>query len=62
MTGEAGRWMWIVMSGFGVVVLAAALFYAMSAWRKRRSPAAERPRDRKTEELHRQRDPDEDIR
>ena len=43
-----------------VVLLAGALGYGMWSWRaKRRSPAMDRLRDRKTEELHRRPDPDE---
>jgi hypothetical protein len=41
------------------VLLGLALFYGLSVWRKRRSPAADRFRDRKTEELSSQPDPEE---
>jgi hypothetical protein len=59
MTGEAGGWLWILIDIGAVVILGAALAYGIWTWRVRRSPAAERLRDRKTEELHRQPDPDE---
>ena len=59
MSGEAGGWMWILIDVGAVVLLGLALFYGLSVWRKRRSPAADRFRDRKTEELSRQPDPEE---
>lgn len=62
MSGEAGGWMWIVIDVGAVVLLAGALAYGMWTWKARRNPAAERLRERKTEELHRQPDPDEAAR
>jgi flagellar basal body-associated protein FliL len=60
MSGEAGGWMWLLLNVGLVALLAAALAYGMWSWRaKRRSPAIDRLRDRKTEELQRRRDPDE---
>lgn len=59
MTGEAGGWMWIAVDIVAVAVLGLALAYGVWTWRGRRSPAVERLRDRKTEELHAQPDPDE---
>ncbi len=60
MSGELGGWMWILMNVGLVVLLGAALGYGMWTWRaRRRSPAMDRLRDRKTEELKNRRDPDE---
>jgi hypothetical protein len=59
MSGEAGGWMWIAIDVGAVIVLAAALAYGVWSWKARRSPAVERLRDRKTEELYRQPDQDE---
>jgi hypothetical protein len=61
MSGEeASGWMWIVMNVGLVALLGGALGYGMWTWRaKRRSPAMDRLRDRKTEELHKRADPDE---
>jgi hypothetical protein len=59
MSGEAGGWMWIAIDVGAVLLLGAALAYGMFAWRRRRSPAMDRLRDRKTEELQRRPDPDE---
>ena len=60
MSGQAGGWMWLLLNVGLVVLLAGALGYGMWCWRaKRRSPAMDRLRDRKTEELHRRPDPDE---
>jgi anti-sigma-K factor RskA len=59
MSGEAGGWMWILVNVGAVAVLGAALAYGVWTWKARRSPAVERLRRRKTEELHRQPDPDE---
>jgi hypothetical protein len=60
MSGEAGGWMWFLMNVGLVVLLGGALGYGMWTWRaKRRSPAVDRLRDRKTEELQNRRDPDE---
>jgi hypothetical protein len=59
MSGEAGGWMWIALDVGAVLLLGAALAYGMLAWRRRRSPAIERLRDRKTQELQRRPDPDE---
>jgi hypothetical protein len=59
MTGEAGGWLLILIDVGAVPVPGGALAYGIWSWRARRSPAAERLRDRETEELHRQPDPDE---
>ena len=60
MSGEAGGWMWLLMNVGLVMLLGAALVYGMWTWRaKRRSPAMDHLRDRKTEELQQRRDPDE---
>lgn len=61
MSGEAGGWMWIFIDVGAVVLLGLALLYGLSVWRKRRSPEADRLRNRKTEELHRRPDPDENA-
>ena len=58
MTGQGGAWMWILMSIGAVSLFGAGLAYGVWTW-SRRSPAPERLRDRKTEELHSRRDPDE---
>ncbi|MGE3986449.1 hypothetical protein [Pseudorhodoplanes sp.] len=58
-SGEAGGWLWILIDIGAVLLLAIALGYGVWNWRVRRSPAADRLRDRKTVELHQQRDPDE---
>lgn len=60
MSGEASGWMWILMDVGMVLLLGAALGYGMWTWRaKRRSPAVDDLRDRKTEELTTRRDPGE---
>jgi flagellar basal body-associated protein FliL len=59
MSGETSGWLWILIDVVAVIVLGAALAYGAWKWRDRRRPAIERVRDRKTEELHRQPDPDE---
>lgn len=59
MTGEAGGWMWLLIDVGAVILLGAALAYGLWTWKARRSPALDRLRQRKTEELHRQPDPDE---
>ncbi len=60
MSGEAGGWMWFAMNVGLVILLGVALGYGMWTWRaKRRSPEMDRLRDKKTEELHSRRDPDE---
>ena len=61
MSGEAGGWMWIIVDVGAVLLLGLALLYGVLVWRKRRSPAMDRVRDRKTVELHRQPDPDENA-
>ena len=61
MSGETGGWMWVLIDVGAVVLLGLALFYGLSVWRKRRSPAEDRLRDRKTEELSRQPDPEENA-
>lgn len=41
-TDEAG-WLWVVIDVLGVLVLAGALIYGLSTWRKKRTdPATER--------------------
>jgi hypothetical protein len=60
MTGEAGGWMWLLIDVAGMVLLGAALGYGVWAFgHRRRTAALERLRNQKTEELQRQRDPDE---
>jgi len=61
MSGEAGGWMWLLVDVGAVVLLALALLYGLSVWRKRQSSAIERLRDRKTQDLHKQHDPDENA-
>ena len=61
MSGEAGGWMWMIVDVGAVLVLGLALMFGVMAWRKRRSRAMNRVRDRKTEELYRRPDPDENA-
>jgi hypothetical protein len=53
MNGDAGGWLFLLMDVAFVVLLAAALIYGLSVWRKRRSAAGEQVRDRATRELYR---------
>jgi hypothetical protein len=52
MNGDAGGWLWFIIDVAFVALLAAALIYGISVWRKRRSAAAERRRDAATRELY----------
>ena len=52
MDGEAGGWLWLVIDVAFVALLAAALVYGVSMWRKRRSAAADRVRDNATRDLY----------
>jgi hypothetical protein len=52
MNDDAGGWLWLVIDVAFVALLAAALVYGVSVWRKRRSAASEQVRDRATRELY----------
>jgi hypothetical protein len=52
MDGEAGGWLWLLIDVAFVVLLAGALVYGVTTWRKRRSAAANRVRDDATRDLY----------
>ena len=52
MNSDAGGWLFLLMDVAFVALLAGALIYGLSVWRKRRSAAAERVRDNATRELY----------
>ena len=53
MNSDAGGWLFLLMDVAFVALLAGALIYGVSVWRKRRSAASEQVRDRATRELYR---------
>jgi hypothetical protein len=53
MNDDASGWLFLLMDVAFVALLAAALVYGISVWRKRRSAADEQLRDRATRELYR---------
>jgi hypothetical protein len=59
VTGEPGGWMWLAIDVAAVAILAAALAYGITAWRRRRQTASDRTREEATDRLYRQPDPDD---
>jgi len=53
--------MWLLVDVGAVVLLALGLLYGLLVWRKRQPSAIERLRDRKTQDLHKRPDPDENA-
>ena len=52
MFQDHGGWLWFLMDVIAVAILAAALIYGVSHWRKRRSRALNQARDSATDRLY----------
>jgi hypothetical protein len=55
MSPDAGGWLWLVIDVIFVVAFAVALFYGMTAWRRRRNRVLEEARDKATDRLYEKR-------
>ena len=52
MDFEAGGWLLLIIDVAFVLALAAALFYGMTTWRRRKNRALEEVRDNATDRLY----------
>jgi len=52
MEDQGGGWLWLVIDVGFVVVLAIALIYGITQWRRRRSRGVEQSRNQATHQLY----------
>jgi hypothetical protein len=52
MDSDASGWLWLIIDIAFVLALAAALFYGMAVWRRRKNGPLEQVRDEQTDRLY----------
>jgi uncharacterized membrane protein len=52
MFEDQSGWLWLLINVIAVVILAAAIIYGTTHWRKRRSRALNQARDNATDRLY----------
>ena len=55
MDSDAGGWLWLVIDVVFVLVLAGALIYGTTMWKRRKNRTLERVRDDATDRLYNKR-------